>query len=600
MKQRQVSIVILNWNGLENTLACLKHVRKINYQNLEVIVVDNGSRDGSKERLRKEKDIVLIDLPSNTGFTGGHIAGYSQAKGDYILLLNNDLVIDPDWILNALETFGRHKDAAAVGGKQYKWDKANPVGNRDNEYYAFQEVNPVNGETYTSLVGEDERPVDSISGAALMIKRAATNKVGYLDNDFFAYYEETDLVARMIRSGYQAYYNPACVAWHKVAASSAGGAESAFYLYQMHRNRYIFAFKNFDPQNLKKFRRAYAAEVRRAFIKTIVRPTTESKARLRAWRWNKAHLLSIRSKRSKVMRLGQSYNGRLNAYKPQDVTVVIPCYNYEAYVSKAIDSALNQSLKPERIIVIDDGSTDGSREAISAYKSNPLVEIIHKKNEGVVAAKNLGIKLSQTYWTIFLDADDIMQPNYIEKLVKLANSGLYDVAYTDMEYFGAAHDIFRSRPFSIFPMLQRNYIHNSALIKTSRLRQVGGYKQEMKEGLEDWELYLSLAEVGSRFGYLPEAIFKYRQHDATLSRNIDVQKNKELELYNRLRELHPGLFRYMNPGRRRLLRALKLMYYFGRYPFLFIVVIKSLPRALKSGLRATLHEVRAYLHQKSV
>ncbi|HET7673317.1 MAG TPA: hypothetical protein VFK11_02275, partial [Candidatus Saccharimonadales bacterium] len=203
------------------------------------------------------------------------------------------------------------------------------------------------------------------------------------------------------------------------------------------------------------------------------------------------------------------------------------------------------------------------------------------------------------YWTVFLDADDIIEPQYLQKLVKLGNRSRYDVVYTDMEYFGAVSDIFRSRPFSLFPMLSRNFVHNSALIKTSRLKQVGGYKEQMKEGLEDWELYLSLVEVGSRFGYLPEAIFKYRQHGEALSRNVDVQKNKELELYNRLRDLHPSLFRHMNPNRRRALRALKLLYSFVRYPYLFIVVIKSLSRAAKSGARTSLHEVRSYLHQKS-
>lgn len=596
----KVSIAILNWNGLEDTLVCLKQVRKLDYPDFEIIVVDNGSKDGSKEHLTAEDDVLLISLPENTGFTGGHIAAAEVAKGDYILLLNNDLAIDSQWINRALETFQKHEKVAAVGGKQYKWNDKNPVFNRANEYYAFQEVNPVTGNTYTLLVGEEERPVDSISGAALIVKRSVIDKLGYLDNDFFAYYEETDMIARFWRAGFETYYNPKCEAWHKVAAASAGGAEGSFYLYMMHRNRFQFAAKNFDADFYKRFMAGWRREAVCMAVRYLLRRDLESKMRLKAFASSLIHRPKIIKKRHQVLALGHSYIDKLSSYRPSDVTIVIPCYNYANYVAEAIDSALAQSLRPKKIIIINDGSTDNSQKVIDGYKNNPFIEIIHKKNEGVVTAKNLGASLSKTYWTVFLDADDIIEPDYVKKLVNLANASRYDVAYTDMEYFGAVSDIFRSRPFSIFPMLSRNFVHNSALIKTSRLRQVGGYKPQMSDGLEDWELYLSLFEIGASFGYLPEAIFKYRQHEGTLSRNIDVQKNKELELYNRLRDLHPSLFRHMNPGRRRALRALNLLYLFVRYPYLFVVVIKSLPHAAKSGVRTSLHEVRAYLHKKTL
>lgn len=589
-----VSIAVLNWNGLEDTKQCLKSLRSLNYPNCELIVVDNGSQDSSKKYLSEQKDILFIDLPENTGFTGGHLAAAKEARGEYLAIFNNDLVIDPEWINEAMKVFANHPKAALVGGKLYKWNKNNPLFNRNNEYYAYQEVNPSDGTTYTLLVGEEERPVDSISGASLMFKRKVLGQVGYFDDDFFAYYEETDLIARMIRAGFEAYYNPNAVAWHKIAASSEGGETSDFYLYMMHRNRYMYALKNFDDMEVAAFLRNYRSEVLKQFLIFLRRRNQESGMRIKAYWWNRRHKKRNLNKRKRVQALGPTYSKKLGSYKPTDVTIVIPCYNYGNYVAEAIDSALNQTLKPQRVLIIDDGSTDSSASVIDKYKNNPLVEIIHKKNQGIVPTKNLGIQNSGTYWTVFLDADDILDKDYVSKLVALANKNRYDVTYTDMEYFGAGKDIFRSRPFSIFPMLQRNFIHNSALIKTSRLKQVGGYKEEMKEGLEDWELYLSLYEIGCSFGYLPEHIFKYRQHSGALSRNINVQKNREAELYRLLISLHPRIFKYMNPSRRRVIRLLRFSWSFVRYPGLFVVIIKAIPKALISGARTILHDVRNY------
>lgn len=592
-----VSIAILNWNGLEETKHCLEHIKKLSYSNYEIIVVDNGSRDGSKKYFSERDDITFIDLPKNTGFTGGHIAANRHAHGEFLMIINNDLAIDPQWINECLATFKRHPRAAAVGGKLYKWNNQNPLFDKNNEYYAYQEVNLNNANTYTTLVGEEERPVDSISGAALLLKRGVLERVGYFDDVFFAYYEETDLLARMWRAGYEVYYNPAAMAWHKVAASSEGGEASAFYLYMMHRNRYMFAVKNFDGKYLKFFYKSYFREVAHAGAKFILRRDMESKLRLKAYAWNKIHHHQTLAKRREVLKLGPSYINKIRSYKPTDVTIVIPCYNYGNYVKQAIDSALAQTMKPQRIIVINDGSTDDSKQVIDSYKNNPLVEIVHKRNSGVIGTKNLGLSMVGTYWTIFLDADDILDKDYIEKTVELANKNSYDIVYTDMEYFGAVKDIFRSQPFNIFPMLQRNFVHNSALTKTSLAKQAGGYKKEMKDGLEDWDLFLSLYEVGGRFGYLPEHIFKYRQHEGALSRNKNVETQED-KIYRILISMHPGLFKHMSPARRRILRAFRFLWSFVRYPGLFIVVVASIPKAVTAGARAVLHEVRTYKSAK--
>lgn len=594
-KNPLVSFIILNWNGLDDTKMCISSVRDQSYKNIEIVVVDNGSEDGSKDYFSKIKDIVFVSLDKNEGFTGGHIRGYESAKGEYIAIINNDLVLDRNWLSNALKVINCEKNIAVVGGKQFKWNDVNPAYDERNEFFTWQEVDANTGYTRTLLTGEHNTRVDSISGAALLIKSEAISKVGYFDNDFFAYYEETDLIARLIRAGYLAYYAPECKAWHKVAASSEGGEESYFYLYMMHRNRYMFAVKNLDREYLGVFINNYKREYYKALISNMFRSSTESRARIDAYRWNMKNKAKTLEKRETVMSLGDSYVKNLPSGSNTDVTVIIPCYNYGNYVGEAIDSVLNQTLLPNRIIVIDDGSTDNSLEVIKGYANNPIVEIVDKPNEGVIKTKNLGLKMVTTYWVLFFDADDLMLPSYLEEMVKVGKEARVDVVYSDMKLFDSEGktSIFSAGNFSIGRLIRRNFIHNSALIKTTMARIVNGYKLEMKDGLEDWELYLSMAEAGAKFAHMPQPLFLYRQHSSANSRNAGVTK-KEKELYQLILNLHPRLKKYTNPLRRYSILLLRVIYNFIVHPSLLIALFKSLPKATLSFFRTIAHELRIH------
>jgi glycosyltransferase involved in cell wall biosynthesis len=211
-----------------------------------------------------------------------------------------------------------------------------------------------------------------------------------------------------------------------------------------------------------------------------------------------------------------------------DVTVIIPSYNYKPYLKKAILSAVNQTHKPNKIIVIDDGSSDGSAELAKSIDTKGIdYEVIVKKNEGVVATKNLGIKMSTTTWTIFLDADDMLEPNYINETLKTASKTMSDIVYTDMLYFGAKEGTFSADNFSHQRIIEGNFIHNSALINTTLLKRVGGYKTAMHDGYEDWELYLTLAETGAKFAKCTATHLNYRQHPNDIGRNKKADSEGE-------------------------------------------------------------------------
>jgi GT2 family glycosyltransferase len=592
-----VSFVVVNWNGLHDTKVCIDSIDKVDYPHKELIVVDNGSTDGSKEYFRSLKDVRFVDLPENTGFTGGHIAGRKVAKGEYLAIVNNDLVLDKNWVKACLSTFERHNDAALVGGRAYKWNGDNPIHALDNEFYSFQEVDSEKGYARTLLTGDEECGVDSISGAALLIKQACLKSVGYFDDQFFAYFEEVDLIARLMRADLKAYYNPAARTWHKIAASTSH--DNSFYLYMMHRNRYFFAVKNFDDKYLKQFLNNYRREALLAYLRYFKnRKNLDAKCRIKANRWVRNHRAVIRASRAKVQKLGGSYSNNLWLNERTDATIIITCYNYEKFVAQAIDSALSQTLPPKKVIVINDGSTDNSKKVIDGYKNNPLVEVIHKPNTGIIDTRNLGIKQSQTYWTVFLDADDKLRKSFLKATIKASKNGSRDIVYTDMRMFGAFDDIFKARPFSAYTLLRANYINNSSLIKTSLMKQIGGLKPEMNVGLEDWEMYISLVEAGAKPKYLPRALVKYRQHSAIQSRRTGYA-HLEKNLSQQMRSLHPSFYRKNNYYLGVTGRILMLIVYIVRYPGLVIVLLRAIPGSAVSALRYMYGKALIYLKQKA-
>ena len=526
-KSPLISYVVLNWNTLKDTKSCIRSIKdQLNF-NGEIIVVDNGSTDGSKNSISKMKDVIYINLSTNQGFTGGQIEAIKKCNGDYIALVNSDAVLSNTWTENILKTFNKYPLTAAVGGKAFEWNDSNPLYNENNDFFSYQVIDSTKGYAETMRAGEEEIEVNSISGAGVIIKKRVVEKIGYFDNDFFAYYEETDLFARMIRAGYKVFYQPKAHLWHQIGKSSKG--IPFFYLYQMNRNRFIFGFKNFDKVLVFSFK--YFFENLSYFgLTKLSKNNIEAKARRAALLWNLKSLLITYKKRRKIARLGKTYSEIISSHKMgTDVTIIIPSYNYAKYLRESIESALNQSHKPYRVIVIDDGSTDESVDVAKSIEAPEGIkyDIIVKKNEGVIATKNLGIKLSTTTWTIFLDADDILEKNYIKSTLSNALSTNADVVYTDMHYFGSKEGIFSADPFSHKRLISGNFINNSALLNTNILKRTGGYKQEMNEGYEDWELYLSFAEIGAEFIKCSETYLLYRQHIGGISRNQKADENGE-------------------------------------------------------------------------
>ncbi len=256
----KVTIVIVNWNGIRDTIRCLESIERIKKQGIDLttVVVDNGSTDGSVATLKKKFAwVVILALPRNLGFTGGNNAGMRYAishGGDFVWLLNNDTLVHPD----ALRITKAFEDEAVgiagskiyfAPGHEYHRDRykeadkgkvfwyAGGLVDWDNMYASHKGVDEVDHGQYDAV---ERTPF--ISGCSMMIRRAVIESIGYLDEKFYLYLEDLDYCLRAKKRGYELVYYPSSVIWH-VNAGSSGGAGNPLHDYYITRNRLLVGWR---------------------------------------------------------------------------------------------------------------------------------------------------------------------------------------------------------------------------------------------------------------------------------------------------------------------------------------------------------------------
>ena len=223
------SIIIPNWNGAHHLPTCLESLRCQTYPHVEVIVADNGSTDESLELLSRDyPEVRVLALGENRGFTGACNAGTQTARGDFIVLLNNDTEADPHWVEEVVAAFERHPEAGLVASKMLLFDR------RDTFHTAgdFYRVNgiPGNRGVWQKDEGQHDReePVFSACGGSAAYQRAMLEKIGLLDEDFFHSCEDLDLAWRAQLAGWRCIYAPRAIVYHKLQATG-GGVTASFY-----------------------------------------------------------------------------------------------------------------------------------------------------------------------------------------------------------------------------------------------------------------------------------------------------------------------------------------------------------------------------------
>jgi GT2 family glycosyltransferase len=241
----EVTVVVLNWNGYRDTLECLESLEAVDYPCLRVLVVDNGSTDGSVDRIRMGfPEIEVLEIGRNLGFTGGNNAGITRALDlgtDYVLLLNNDTIVDPDFLERIVAVGESEEVVGILGPTIFEYsdkDKIQTAANRIDWYRAKCYIYSAKRNRTDQGLEYCVENVDCISGCAIMAKAELFQKLGLLIDDYFAYWEDAEFCTRAKRSGYMVASVPESVIWHKGSVSSK--KVNGFMDYHYTRNRFWF------------------------------------------------------------------------------------------------------------------------------------------------------------------------------------------------------------------------------------------------------------------------------------------------------------------------------------------------------------------------
>lgn len=249
LKIPKVFIIVLNWNGWRDTIECLESLQKVDYPNCEVLVIDNGSADDSAERIKgflnspaNKLRAAVYDLQFNLGFAGGNNFGIKfalESGADYVLLLNNDTTVAPDFLTKLIEVGESGKEIGVLGPVIYFFDEPRRI------WFGGSRINRLRNKAIHLHYGEMRDlgtkffETDYITGCALLIKKEVVDKIGPMTEDYFLYYEDADWNLRARKAGYKIVLAPAAKIWHKISASTKEFSPN--YIYYHVRNGLILS-----------------------------------------------------------------------------------------------------------------------------------------------------------------------------------------------------------------------------------------------------------------------------------------------------------------------------------------------------------------------
>jgi len=253
LNKRSVSIIVVNFNGFKWLKGCFDALIDQSYRDLEIIFVDNASTDNSVDFIKTNyPSVKTVKNDENYGFAKGNNIGYKHSKGDYIILLNNDTYVEKDYVTNFINVFDKYPRCGIAQSKIVLMDnpkKLDCAGSFWTDttflyHYGF-------GKDASDPKYNKDYKVFSVKGASMIIKREVIDTIGLFDDDFWCYYEETDLCHRAWLTGYEVWYYPEALCYHAMGATSSK-FKNEFVQYHNLKNKLSSFTKNFDFYELFK------------------------------------------------------------------------------------------------------------------------------------------------------------------------------------------------------------------------------------------------------------------------------------------------------------------------------------------------------------
>ena len=253
---KKIAIVVLNWNGYQDTKKCVDSLLQQNYGNFSIIIIENGSKDNSKEKLQAlatkagNENVTVLYNPKNLGFAGGVNTGIRYAlenNFDAVALFNNDAVADKNWLASLVSTI-ETTDSSVVTGLLLHSD--GKTIDSTGDFYSTWGIGFPRLRDAKASQAPNSGLVFSASGGASLYKTSLFKEIGLFDETFFAYYEDTDLSFRAQLAGHKISYTNKAIAYHEQGATSS--KIPGFTVYQTFKNLPLLFWKNVPTKLLFK------------------------------------------------------------------------------------------------------------------------------------------------------------------------------------------------------------------------------------------------------------------------------------------------------------------------------------------------------------
>jgi GT2 family glycosyltransferase len=229
-----VSVIIVNWNGRELLRECLEGLRRQVYRDFSVILVDNGSRDGSTAFVSENyPEVSIVALPDNRGFAAANNVALQTVETEFVALLNNDAVPEALWLKSLVEALEEHPQAGMAASKMLFYDRPEVI-DRAGDGYTIAGTGLMRGRGKPADGYGKQEWVFGACAAAALYRMAMLRDIGFFDEDFFLLYEDVDLSFRAQLKGYKCLYVPEALVYHK--GSSSIVHDSSISVYYGHRN----------------------------------------------------------------------------------------------------------------------------------------------------------------------------------------------------------------------------------------------------------------------------------------------------------------------------------------------------------------------------
>jgi glycosyltransferase involved in cell wall biosynthesis len=532
-----VSVIICTRNRAAHLHQCLTTLKGLACLAEEIIVVDNAPTDDSTENTVKKFDGVKYVKEPKAGLDIARNTGILNTTLSVIAYVDDDVQIHPLWAYNVWKTFQNpaifamtglviaaelETEAQLIFEKHWSFNRGYADKIYDSEYYK------------STLEGGP--PVWEIgAGANMAFRKSVFEKTGMfnemLDAGAAGCNGDSEMWFRVLAAGYTIHYNPRAVVYHEHRKDLKGLKKQIFY-YMRGFTTAALIQQNLEPESgynnrLKGLSRYYRSLVKRGF------PFYRFQYRTL---WNEINgvisgLAFFYKNQQRIFSASPKLTAEDNDNAPL-VSVIIPCYNHAEYLLNALESIRQQDYKPIEIVVVDDGSTDDTKEVLKDING---VKYIYQENQGLSAARNTGIKNSCGKFLVFLDADDWLLPGSIGFNVSylLWNdalafvSGAYEKVFVEN---GESLEVSREvKDDHFLHLLKVNYIGMCATVMYRRWVFDHFLFDETLRACEDYDLYLKIAR-DFLVAHHQHKIAAYRIHNANMSHNTPVMLNSALQV----------------------------------------------------------------------